>query len=156
MDMIPLKTFPRLDLAASVESDSEYAEFWVDRQGKEEEVEVEEMRIAYVNGALVPTVVPFEIVTPESDLVDGESGRRFRGGLERVLGWPGLVHSEHGASEGGDRMRIRARFPYKSNVMRGLTIAALVRDDGHGDWGFITAEDVADATVYGPAVIEVE
>ena len=46
---------------------------------------------------------------------------------------------------------ITAYFPYAHNVMHGLTLVAVVKKGP----SFITAEDVTNAIVYGPAVVEV-
>ena len=116
----------------------------------------EGMRIAYINGALVPTVVDFEVVSVEKPIPS-----IWGMGLQRVFG--GRVGSEGrvgsgrrvGRSAGKSMTHLRAPFPYDKNVMHGLTIATVVSDDGSGEWGFVGAEDVGAVTVFGPAVIEV-
>ena len=84
----------------------------------------------------MPTVVPFNVTNVS------ECSTELRG--NEVLGW-----SECGC---GMATNITAHFPYAQNVMHGLTLATIVTSG----LSFTTAEDVSNATVYGPAVIEVD
>lgn len=120
-------------------------------------------RVAFVNGALVPTVVPFTVLRTLAC-----SGDRL-GGAQRVMmmrhGRPheqleGVLASARGAgpqaagSRGVDgcvaSTEILADMPYARNVMHGLVIMAVV-ETGEG---FTTPQDVADKTAYGPALLE--
>lgn len=132
MGHIPLPTFPRLELERPVAPTTEPIRVTLRVSGA---VHPERQRVAFVNGALVPTVVPFTVV-------DG-TGEGKRGTMP-VLAQEALLHERETV--------VTADFPFTANVMHGLTLAAVVWDRE----GFITAEDVANATVYGPAVIEVE
>lgn len=129
MGEIPLRIFPPLYLEGKVEGSGSIT---LRVPGK---VDPQTQSVAFVNGALVPTVVPFQI--------SGASA------LARVL----TKNGELGWSGGGDAATtITAFLPLDHNVMHGLTLAAVVENRKT----FITAEDVTNATVYGPAVIEVE
>lgn len=92
--------------------------------------------VAYVNGALLPTVVSFNVTR-----VSRCSSRLMKNVVSRF---------SHCGS--GTVSTITANFPYAHNVMHGLTLAAIVKNG----LSFITSEDVANATIYGPAVIEVQ
>lgn len=113
LEEIPLRRFPVLEVVGPVGP-------VVTLRVPPGKVDADAQSVAFVNGALVPTVVPFEV--------------KDCGGM------------------GGSMTEIVAQFPFASNVMRGMTLAAVVWNRPPA---FITAEDVADATVYGPAVIEV-
>ena len=129
MEEIPLRILPPL-----------YLECRVDGAGPVTllvpgDVDPQTQSVAFVNGALVPTVVPFNI-TKTSGCGNG------------------LMRNEVTAQIGCSRdmvTSITAYFPYSRNVMHGLTLAAIV---GNGAT-LITAQDVADNALYGPAVIEV-
>ncbi|KAI1502204.1 hypothetical protein F5X99DRAFT_169825 [Biscogniauxia marginata] len=97
-------------------------------------VDPESQAVAFVNGALVPTVVPLNVTSTSGCGVT-------RNDLSGLSG-----------CNRGITTAITADFPYAQNVMHGLTLAAVVKKGPT----FITAEDVADATIYGPAVIEVQ
>jgi hypothetical protein len=51
----------------------------------------------------------------------------------------------------GDDVTFSANFPYRKNEMNGLTIAVLTSGSGP----FTSADAVANATVFGPAIIEI-
>lgn len=51
----------------------------------------------------------------------------------------------------GSEVTFSANFPYQENLMNGLTIAVLARGSGP----FPSADAVANATVFGPAIIEI-
>ena len=119
LDAIPLQTTPPLDLVRRSSHVPSSEKVTLRAPGS---VNPCHHRVAYVNGALVPTVVPVDVV--------------------RVVRHGGRVRESI----------ITADFPLQHNVMHGLTLAAVVRQD---EKRFITAEDVSDAAVYGPAVIEV-
>ncbi|KAJ6013608.1 hypothetical protein N7540_008199 [Penicillium herquei] len=114
IEAIPLRTFPRLDVLTPVRGTGKVV-FEVPGP-----VDSKTQRMAYVNGALVPTVVPFSVV-----------GQFYCG--ETVFS------------------KIAAEFPFSHNVMHGMTLATVVKSGVD----FITAEGVTNATVYGPAVIQV-
>ncbi|KAI1412822.1 hypothetical protein F5Y13DRAFT_190029 [Hypoxylon sp. FL1857] len=85
--------------------------------------------VAFINGALVPTVVPFNVTDISGcDLADAS------GCGQKVV------------------TSIIAEFPYAHNVMHGMTIATIVRKG----LTFVNAEEVTNATIYGPAIIEVQ
>lgn len=129
VEEIPLKVLPPL-----------YLECRVDGAGPVTllvpgDVDPKTQSVAFVNGALVPSVMPFNI-TKTSGCGNG------------------LMANEATAQAGCGRdmvTNIVADFPYSSNVMHGLTLVAIVRNGPT----LITSEDVANATLYGPALIEV-
>ncbi|OTB00229.1 hypothetical protein M426DRAFT_66336 [Hypoxylon sp. CI-4A] len=90
--------------------------------------------VAFVNGALVPTVVPFNVTGIS------EYGMRVNGATDT-----------RGCSK-DVATRIVAEFPYAHNVMHGMTIATIVKKGLR----YVTAEDVTNGTIYGPAIIEVQ
>ena len=51
----------------------------------------------------------------------------------------------------GDQVTFSANFPYQQNLMDGLTIAAVTNSAGQ----FASVGAVANATLFGPGVIEV-
>ena len=51
----------------------------------------------------------------------------------------------------GDAVTFDASFPYSENIMDGITIAALTNGAGP----FAGAQDVADATLFGPVYISI-
>lgn len=53
---------------------------------------------------------------------------------------------------GDNKMTFEAVFPYDEFLMNGLTIAAVT----HGKDSFASAEEVADATLFGPGLIEID
>ena len=129
MEEIPLQIFPPLYLDCNVGGTGPVSLLVPG------EVDPQTQSVAFVNGALVPTVVPFNITKTSG------CGK-------------GLMRNEVTAQTGCGRdtvTSIAAYFPYSSNVMHGLTLVAIVRDGPT----LITSEDVANATLYGPAVIEV-
>lgn len=103
-------------------------------------------RVAFVNGALVPTVVSFEVrrtshcagVVPHH-----RSMTRQRDG-QSVVASAGARGACVASTE------VVADMPYTHNVMHGLVLMAIVKNGPE----LITAQDVADATVYGPALLE--
>lgn len=115
LEDIPIKIFPPLDVGSKVVGTGPVTLLVPG------EVDQRTQSVAFVNGALVPTVVPFQVT--------------------------GIFGCGSGTTT-----TITANFPYAHNVMHGLTLAAVVRNGP----SFIGAEDVADATIYGPAVIEVD
>lgn len=126
---IPLQTFPPLDVEGPVVGTGPITLRVTGR------LDPERQRVAFINGALVPTVVPFKIL----DVPQGRSPWTESVLATRERANQAVTH-------------ITADFPFAANVMHGLTLAAVVWDRP----SFITAEDVTNATVYGPAVIEVE
>lgn len=62
-----------------------------------------------------------------------------------------IVQPLQGVTTSGDTTTFSASFPYTANLMNGLTIAVLVQGKGP----FADADAVANATVYGPAIIEI-
>ena len=130
VEEIPLQIFPPLSVESKIIGTGPVTLLVPGR------IDPKTQSVAFINGALVPTVVPFNIKCVSSCS-------------------KGLMRNDMlGCSECGRGMvtSITANFPYTQNVMHGLTIVAVV---SHGGPSFITAEDVANATVYGPAVIEV-
>ena len=130
MEDIPLQIFPPLNVESKVVGTGPVTLLVPGR------VDPETQSVAFVNGALVPTAVPFNVTR-----ISGCGN-----GLTRndVLGRSGCGR--------GMVTSITAYFPYAHNVMHGLTLVAVVKNGP----SFITAEDVTNATVYGPAVIEVD
>jgi hypothetical protein len=133
---IPLKTFPPLDVASSVVGTG-LVTLLVPG-----EVDEKTQSVAFVNGALVPTVVPFNVIGVAA--CDNDGHKKLRTNFPYAGDVSGCSN--------GIVTKITAHFPFAHNVMHGLTLAAVVRSRG----SFITAQDVTNATVYGPAVIEVE
>ena len=115
LDAIPLRTFARLDVQR-VSGSGKTVVLRVPGP-----VDATAQKVAFVNGALVPTIVPFRIV-------------------------------HYLKSSNGTEAEIEADFPFQWNVMHGMTLATVVRSGGQ----FITPEDVTEATVNGPAVIELD
>ena len=129
MEDIPLQTFPLLDVEGKVIGAGPVTLLVPGR------VDPETQRVAFVNGALVPTTVPFSVTR-----ISGCGNGLIK---NHVQNWSGC---------GGEMVTsITAYFPYAHNVMHGLTLVAVVKNGP----SLITAEDVANATIYGPAVIEV-
>lgn len=63
-----------------------------------------------------------------------------------------VVQPLQGTTTSGNTTTFTANFPYTANMMNGLTIAVLVQGSG----SFTSADAVANATVYGPAIIEIK
>lgn len=132
LEDIPLKRFPPLDVVVVVGGGGGPTTTGPVTLRVPGEVDANAQSVAFVNGALVPTVVPFEVT--------GRAAAAADYGMGMGTGTT-VVTTE-----------IVAEFPFARNVMRGMTLAAVV-------WNgpvLVTAEDVADATVYGPAVMEVD
>ncbi|KAK3381166.1 hypothetical protein B0H63DRAFT_475020 [Podospora didyma] len=106
-------------------------------------------RLAFVNGALVPTVVPFKIIRQTCEPGVGNGTRDHH--RQRVLRGGGGDKSDDGCV--ASTTEIVADMPFFHNVMQGLIVMAIVEkpDD---DAPYITAQDVTDATVYGPGLLE--
>lgn len=113
-EKIPLHTFPEFELV-HLHVSGKTGPITLRAAGK---VDAETQRVAFINGALVPTVVEFTVTK---------------------------------ASPEGDMTEITASFPFDRNVMHGLTLAVVVE----ARESFASAVDVSNATLYGPAVIEV-
>ncbi|CAI7625253.1 unnamed protein product [Penicillium glandicola] len=113
-EAIPLRIFPMLDVLTPVRGTGKVV-FHVPSP-----VDAKKQSVAFVNGALVPTVALFRVTGPIS------CGKE-------------LVNE------------IVADFPFAQNVLHGMTLASVVQRG----LDFVTAEDVTNATLYGPAVIEV-
>jgi hypothetical protein len=129
MEDIPLRIFPPMDVAVDEVAGDKDGLVTLLVPGP---VDPKRQSVAFVNGALVPTVVPFRVKG-----VSGDCG--------------GLVVNDDPSRCGSPLItRITADFPYTRNVMHGLTLAAVVWNGPK----LITAEDVTNATVYGPAVVE--
>lgn len=62
-----------------------------------------------------------------------------------------IVQPLQGVSTSGSMTTFTASFPYTANMMNGLTIAVLVQGSGP----FASADAVANATVYGPALVQI-
>lgn len=62
-----------------------------------------------------------------------------------------IVQPLQSVSSSGTTTTFTANFPYSANMMNGLTVAVLVQGSGP----FASADAVAAATVYGPALIEI-
>lgn len=125
---IPLQIFPSLDLESKVVGTGPVTLLVPGP------VDPESQDLAFVNGALVPTIVSFNVTE---------------------ISGCGMVRNDMAGISGCGRgmvTTITAEFPYAHNVMHGLTLAAVVRKGPT----FVTTEDVTNATVYGPAVIEVQ
>ncbi|KAI0469932.1 hypothetical protein GGR56DRAFT_661286 [Xylariaceae sp. FL0804] len=91
--------------------------------------------VAFVNGALVPTVVPFRVrrTSDCANVVTKNSDAKVSGSTRCVLS-----------------TEIEVDLPYAHNVMHGLILAAVVRKGQT----LVTAQDVTDSAFYGPAIIE--
>jgi hypothetical protein len=55
------------------------------------------------------------------------------------------------AHTSGNEATFQAKFPYAENEMNGLTIAVVTQGSGP----FASVDAVANATVFGPAIIEI-
>ena len=64
---------------------------------------------------------------------------------------PVVLPIQASSSKPGGAVSVKAFFPYNANLMNGLTIAALVQGAGP----FASVDDVAAATKFGPALIEI-
>ncbi|KAK4214356.1 hypothetical protein QBC37DRAFT_284137 [Rhypophila decipiens] len=157
---IPLRVIPRLELVSVVdrkEDDNKVVKLVAPGV-----VDPKSQRVAFVNGALVPTVVPFRVV--EKKAASSCRKNKTPGLMEQM---PGLDLGLQGyggntdqrsfsAEEGGgtrsciESTEVEAVLPYAHNVMHGMILAAIVEKGAT----FITAEDVTGQTLYGPAVIE--
>jgi hypothetical protein len=62
-----------------------------------------------------------------------------------------IVEKLENVKTSGSEVTFSANFPYTENEMNGLTIAVLTQGAGP----FTSVDAVANATVYGPAVIEI-
>ena len=62
-----------------------------------------------------------------------------------------IVEKLENVKTSGSEVTFSANFPYAENEMNGLTIAVLTQGSGP----FTSVDAVANATVYGPAVIEI-
>ncbi|KAL2167887.1 hypothetical protein VTG60DRAFT_674 [Thermothelomyces hinnuleus] len=128
---IPLPILPRLDVVGEVRRTGRLT---LRAPGP---VDPDTMRVAYVNGALMPTVLPFEVSHVSRSCGVGERTGKFQ--------MPLWCDDEDVVST------ITVDFPFENNVMHGLTLAAVVTNGPT----FMVPADVSKATVYGPAVIEV-
>jgi hypothetical protein len=63
-----------------------------------------------------------------------------------------IVKSLEKWAVGEQKMTFEAAFPFDEFVMNGLTIAAVT----HGKDSFTSADEVADATLFGPGLIEID
>lgn len=133
---IPLRIFPALDVVVveDIENGDRRVTFLVPGV-----VDSKSQNVAFVNGALVPTVVPFEILS-------GGDVLEMRQKNEIVMGMSD--ERAHGPSVASTK--IVASLPFARNVMHGMILAAVVETGPT----FITAEDVTNSTLYGPAVLE--
>ncbi|KAL9112777.1 MAG: hypothetical protein Q9227_003080 [Pyrenula ochraceoflavens] len=128
---IPLRTFPRLDVCGELSSTGPLT---LCSYGP---VDPETMSVAFVNGALMPTVFPITITDVstcgrshmrESQQMPLRCGSAFEDGVTTFT----------------------VDFPFENNVMQGLTMVAVVKNGRT----FTIADEVSNATLYGPAVIE--
>ena len=62
-----------------------------------------------------------------------------------------IVEKIQNVQNSGNQVTFSANFPYSKNEMNGLTIAVLTQGSGP----FTNVDAVANATVYGPAIIEI-
>ena len=62
-----------------------------------------------------------------------------------------IVEKLENVKDSGNTVTFQANFPYTKNEMNGLTIAVVVQGSGP----FTSADAVANATLFGPAVIEI-
>lgn len=129
---IPLRTFPRLDVCGEVNSTGPLT---LCAPGL---VDPDTMSIAFINGALMPTVYPITVTNV------------------RACGGSSMPHSQQKPLEcssgagGGCVTTFTVDFPFVLNVMNGIIMAAVVKNGAT----FTIADEVSNATVYGPAVIE--
>ncbi|KAL2194463.1 hypothetical protein P885DRAFT_71235 [Corynascus similis CBS 632.67] len=152
MEYIPLRVLPPLTLTAvSIGDASRAGNVTLVAPGA---VDPASHRVAFVNGALVPTVVPFK-VRQTTRCVSGDdrattADRMTRDGdiHQRVVAGPDSGSS--GESNCVASTEIEADMPYAHNVMHGLVLMAVVENRVT----FITAQDVTDAALYGPALLE--
>jgi hypothetical protein len=151
MDAIPLRILPPLTITAvSIGDASHSGNVTLVAPGT---LDPDSQRVAFVNGALVPTVVPFKIRQTTPCIGDD----RVRNGMtttqngQTVLASGTATSAGPGGSEGCVALtEITADMPYAHNVMHGLVLMAVVENRAE----FITAQDVTDATLYGPALLE--
>jgi hypothetical protein len=148
MEDIPLRILPPLAITAvSVGDASHSGNVTLVAPGA---VDPDSQRVAFVNGALVPTVVPFKVrrTTPCSG--DGRFAHRMEGGQNVVASTERAVSASMDLEDCIASTEIVADMPYAHNVMHGLVLMAVVESREE----FITAQDVTDATVFGPALLE--
>lgn len=114
----------------------------------------------------VPVFPPLNLQTQSIQAVDQQLSFSFRNGNNSggSSGTQGLnlvyinqqnlpvVQPLQSVATSGDTTTFAADFPYTANMMNGLTIAVLVQGAGP----FASADAVANATVYGPAIIEIK
>lgn len=114
----------------------------------------------------VPVFPPLNLQTQSIQAVDQQLSFSFRNGNNSggSSGTQGLnlvyinqqnlpvVQPLQSVATSGDTTTFTANFPYTANMMNGLTIAVLVQGAGP----FASADAVANATVYGPAIIEIK
>lgn len=166
MHEIPLGILPALQLTAvSIGDASHSGNVTLLAPGA---VDPGSQRVAFVNGALVPTIVPFKIrqTSPcgggDQDVRDLRAIKRNRGNRRNQHRQIVLVSQGTADAEPEDvggciaSTEIVADMPYARNVMHGLILMTVVENsaDGENETVFITAQDVADATIYGPALLE--
>ncbi|KAF3055673.1 hypothetical protein GL218_07131 [Daldinia childiae] len=127
MEDIPLQIYPTLDVKDKVVGTGPVTLLVPGV------VDPASQRVVFINGALVPTVVPFNVTSiSECGMIKGYS-TDARGCDKDVI------------------TSIVAEFPYAHNVMHGMTIATIVKEE----LAFVNAEGVTNATIYGPAIIQV-
>lgn len=116
-------------------------------------VHPESQRLAFVNGALVPTVVPFKVQqTSRCANDDLQLHRLVKNGQAQSSAVFGRIVSDEGRGleDCIESTEIFADMPYEHNVMHGLVMMAVVDNSD----AFITPQDVTDKTLYGPALLE--
>ncbi|KAF2993627.1 hypothetical protein E8E14_000294 [Neopestalotiopsis sp. 37M] len=145
MDFIPLRVLPELTLTAvSIGDASHSGNVTLVAPGA---VDPDSQSLAFVNGALVPTVVPFRVRQTSPCAAAYPAGRVManRDG-QSVVAALGREASENCIAS----TEIFADMPYAHNVMHGLVLMTVVNNSDV----FITPQDVADKTVFGPALLE--
>jgi hypothetical protein len=151
MEFIPLSVLPELTLTAvSIGDESHSGNVTLVAPGA---VDPDSQSVAFVNGALVPTVVPFKIrqTTPCDSDRQYPNGMMVNGDSQSVVTFERARPAElRGLEDCVASTEILADMPYAHNVMHGLVLMTVVENSD----AFIAPQDVADKTVYGPALLE--
>ncbi|KAI0134355.1 hypothetical protein BJ170DRAFT_195804 [Xylariales sp. AK1849] len=151
MGDIPLRILPSLGITAvSIGDASHTGNVTLVAPGA---VDPKSQSVVFVNGALVPTVVPFKVRHTSPCVGDDQVATRMTrdGHSQRVVAFRRASTARSGGLDDCiASTEIVADMPYAHNVMHGLVLMNVVENRAT----FITPQDVADATVYGPALLE--
>lgn len=128
MNLIPLKTFGTLDLLTSnVAATDQTLSFCIDPSAADQSA----------NGALITAARQQGFKNVSLSYINS-------------LNTPVTVPIQN-IQTSGNSVTFDANFPYAENLMNGITIAALTNGAGP----FVDAQDVADATLFGPVYLSI-